>query len=436
MITHTIKDVQFWRHIGVPSHAENIKPIDLPFFQYSTYKPCVEANAYMHYLVMQKKLKATTIRTYGTKIVHLIRFIEMQPTLTRFSQLTDSSFTLFIQNLTLEVKPNGEPKRSKTEVAKIGEACLKFLLFVQDFHDLTHFIGRDDVNAITVVEKTHSISIEGSKNKKEVTTISHISLPTKGAVRQRHPVSKADALKIWEYINKQKKNVSHIRDPKLKRLAEREQYDKRLRDRAIYVAMEMLGGRVGELHSLKYSDYMEARRTGSLKIETSKKRNDEDNVRYIPVDHIVLEYIAQYVKVRKRIMRKFSADHDYLFISLLNGQPFNAKSWTVYIKKWADDLGIIGRVSPHLWRHACFTNWMIERILASKEINSKDDFRKNVLHTMQFKKELQQFFGHTLLSSLDTYLDLAWDQLHGYTKIHNGLTQIGSNTHNKRATEY
>ena len=422
MISNTLKDVEFWQHIGVPSHAQKIKPIDLPFLSYSSYKPCMEANAYMHYLVTRKKLKATTIRTYANKIVHLIRFIETQPTLSRFSQLTDSSFTLFIQNLTLEVKPNGEPKRSPTEVAKIGETCLQFLLFVQEFHDLTHFIGQDSVNAITVIEKEYSISIEGRKDKKIGIVISHTSLPKKSAVRTRHPVSKENALKIWQHINKQERSFSHIKDPKLQKLAKRERYDKRLRDKAIYVSMEMLGGRVGELHSLKYSDYINARHTGSLRIQTSKKRNEEDNERYVPVDHIVLEQIAKYTNARTRMMKKFGVKHDYLFVNLNNGQPLNAKSWTRYIKQWAEDLGIEGQVSPHLWRHACFTNWMMERILASKEINSKDDFRKNVLHTMQFKKELQQFSGHTLISSLDTYLDLAWGELHGYTEVHNAAS--------------
>lgn len=422
MITNTLKDMEFWLHIGVPSHARKINPIDVPFLSYSNYKPCLEANAYMHHLVVQKHLKATSIRTYAAKIVHLIRFIETQPMLSRFSQLTDSSFTLFIQNLTLEVKPNGEPKRSSTEVAKIGETCIQFLQFVQSFHDLTHFIGQDEINAITVLEKRHSISIEGRKEKKEVITITHASLPKKGAVKSRHPVSKEDALKIWQYINTQKKDLSFFTDPKAKRLAKREQYDKRIRDKAIYVSMEMLGGRVSELHSLRYSDYLTARETGTLRIETSKKRNDEENQRFLPVDYTFLEQIANYADVRRRVMKKFGVKHDYLFISLTNGKPLNAKSWTKYIKQWADELGITGQVSPHLWRHARFTNWMIDRILASKEINSKDDFRKNVLHTMQFKKELQQFSGHTLISSLDTYLDLAWESLHGYTKVYNAAS--------------
>ncbi|MEZ9577427.1 MULTISPECIES: tyrosine-type recombinase/integrase [unclassified Vibrio] len=418
MITNTLRGVEFWTHLGVPSIAKKRKPIDVPFLSYSNYKPCMEANAYMHHLAVQKNLKATTIRTYADKLVHLIRFIDSQPTLSRFSQLTDSSFTLFIQNLTLEVKPNGEPKRSSTEVAKIGEICVKFLQFVQTFQDLTHFIGHDETSAIFVIEKRRSIFIEGRKDKKEVTTFTHPSFPRKGAIKSRHPVSQEDALKIWKYINSQKKDVSYIKDTKLKRLAKREKYDKRKRDKAIYVSMEMLGARVEELHTLRYSDYIDARRTGTLRVKTSKKRNEEDNVRYLPVDHTFLEQIISYIDVRRRVMKKFMVKHDYLFISLNNGQPFSAKSWTKYIKQWADELAITGRVSPHLWRHARFTNWMIDRILVSKEINSKDDFRKNVLHTMQFKKELQQFSGHTLISSLDIYLDLAWEQLHGYAKVY------------------
>ncbi|MFB1071986.1 site-specific integrase, partial [Vibrio diabolicus] len=298
MITNTLKDVEFWTHLGVPSIAQKRKPIDVPFLSYSNYKPCVEANAYMHHLAVLSNLKATTIRTYANKIVHLIRFVENQPTLSRFSQLTDSTFYLLIQNLTLEKKPNGEPKRSPTEVAKIGEICIQFLEFVQTFHDLTHFIGQDEVNAITVIEKRHSIHIEGKKEKKEVITITHPSLPKKGAIKKRHPVSKEDALKIWEHICKQKKDISHLKKPKLIKIAKREQYDKRKRDKAIYVSMEMLGGRVDELHSIRYSDLVEARSSGSLRIKTSKKRNDDDNQRNLPVDHIFLEQITSYIDVR------------------------------------------------------------------------------------------------------------------------------------------
>ncbi|MBT2919586.1 tyrosine-type recombinase/integrase [Vibrio anguillarum] len=422
MISSTLKGVEFWAHLGVPAEARKLKPIDVPFLSYSSYKPCVEANAFMHHLTVQRNLKASSLKTYASYLVHLIRFVENQPTLSRFSQLTDASFRLFIQNLTVKTKPNGEPKRSSTEVAKIGETCIQFLQFVQQFHDLTHFIGQEEACAIFVIEKKHSISIEGRKNKKEVITISHTSLPKKGTVKSRHPVSEADALKVWDYICAQKKDISHIKDPKLKRLAKREQYDKRHRDKAIYITMEITGGRVKELHLLQYNDVVEARTTGSLRIDTLKKRNDDDNERYIPVDHLFHDQLDSYLDVRKRVMKKYGVKHNYLFINLNNGQPLSADTWKKYISNWGEELGIKGRISPHLWRHSRFTNWMIDRILASKEINSKDDFKKNVLHTMQFKKELQQFSGHTLISSLDIYLDLAWEQLHGYTKVYSAAT--------------
>ncbi|MFV8387704.1 site-specific integrase, partial [Vibrio parahaemolyticus] len=212
MISSTLKDVEFWMHLGVPSTVRKLKPIDVPFLSYSTYKPCIEANAFMHHLAVLRKLKASTLKTYASYLVHLIRFVENQPSLSRFSQLTDASFRLFIQNLTIETKPTGEPKRSSTEVAKIGEICIQFLQFVQQFHDLTHFIGREDACAISIIEKKHAIFIEGRKNKKEVITISHASLPKKGVVKKRHPVSQANALKIWDYLSKQKKDISHIKD--------------------------------------------------------------------------------------------------------------------------------------------------------------------------------------------------------------------------------
>ncbi|MGR5556329.1 tyrosine-type recombinase/integrase [Vibrio fortis] len=422
MISNTIKGVKFWVHLGIPSIAQPRKPIDVPFISYSNYKPCLEANAYIHHLAISKNLKPTTIRTYADKIVHLIRFIEQQPSLSRFSQLTNASFTLFIQNLTLEVKPNGEPKRSPTEVAKIGETCIQFLNFVSHFHNLSNFIGPDETNAITIIQKRHTIRMEGTNKKKDVVSSSHSSLPKKGAIKTRHPISMVDALKIWEHIKTQKKDFSNIKDPKAKRLAKREQYDKRKRDMAIYASMEIIGGRVGELHSISYCDFIEARETNKLRIHTSKKRNDEHNERYVPVDNVLLEYITQYADVRKRVMKKFSVSHDLLFINLKNGKPFSKESWTAYINTWGRELGIEGKVSPHLWRHARFTNWMVERILTSQEINNKDDFRKNVLHTQQFKKELQQFSGHTLMSSLDIYLDLAWEQLHGFTVVYSSAS--------------
>lgn len=75
-----------------------------------------------------------------------------------------------------------------------------------------------------------------------------------------------------------------------------------------------------------------------------------------------------------------------------------------------------------MFRHAFITEKLKEIILAHNELNSKDDFRKHLLHTTRFKQELQQWTGHTLLSSLDTYIDLVFSKINGYTETYNAVS--------------
>ncbi len=203
---------------------------------------------------------------------------------------------------------------------------------------------------------------------------------------------------------------------------------------ALYTAMEQLGGRVSELHLIKITDYEEARRTGMLTL-TTLKRKDDNATRKIPVPHLLLSVIADYIKVRKKVMRKKKVQHDYLFISLKTGLRLSADSWTTYMNSWKKELGIEGELHPHLWRHAFITDKLKELILATKEVNDKDDFRKHLLHTQTFKMQLQQWTGHTILSSLDTYIDLAFADIHGYTEVYNAVSLKSSVELAKRQIE-
>jgi integrase len=198
--------------------------------------------------------------------------------------------------------------------------------------------------------------------------------------------------------------------------------------------MEQLGCRVSELHLIKVTDYEEARRTGMLTL-TTLKRKDDINTRKVPVPHLLLSIIADFIKVRKKVMRKKKVQHDYLFIGLKTGLPLSADSWTTYMNSWKKELGIEGELHPHLWRHAFITDKLKELILTTKEVNDKDDFRKHLLHTQTFKMQLQQWTGHTILSSLDTYIDLAFADIHGYTEVYNAVSLKSSVDLVKRQVE-
>ena len=402
MAVRKLKGFEQWSHLGFDGKLSFRKPLDIPFVTYSNHMPCYEANAYIHSLIV-RNLKSDTIRGYAHDIIHLVHFIEKQPLLSRFSQLTDATFTLFVQSLQAERTPLGELKRKNNSVIKIAHTCLDFLQFIQEFHDLSAFIGKDKGNSIQILEKHYKRKQEGRKGFIEGTKITHSAVPTKDEIKKRHPVSEDDALRVWEHIKTQKNK------------------DKRRRDMALYTAMEQLGSRVTELHLIKMSDYEEARRTGMLTLTTLKRQDDIDT-RKIPVSHLLLSVIADYIKVRKKVMKKKKVQHDYLFISLTTGKQFSADSWTTYINSWKKELGIEGELHPHLWRHAFITDKLKELILTTKEVNDKDDFRKHLLHTQTFKMQLQQWTGHTMLSSLDTYIDLAFADIHGYTEVYNAVT--------------
>ncbi|WP_375748385.1 tyrosine-type recombinase/integrase [Vibrio sp. HN007] len=391
-----------WDHLGLDRKLVFRKPVDMHFITYSNHMPCYEANAYMH-MLMSRGLKKGTLRSYAHDIIHLVRFVETQPLLNRFSQLTDSTFTLFVQSLQAERTPLGKLKRKNNTVIKIAHTCLEFLQFIQNFHDLSHFIGKGKENSVQIQEKVYKLKQEGYSGFIEGVTVSHTAIPTKNDIVKRHPVSVKDALRVWDFVSRQKNK------------------DRRRRDMALYCAMEQLGARVSELCLIKLSDYETARRSGLLKL-TTLKRKDDNSTRKIPVPHVFLSSVAGYIKTRKKIMRQKKVQHDFLFISLTSGQPLSPDSWTKYMNQWKKKLNIKGELHPHLWRHAFITDKLKELILTTKEVNDKDDFRKHILHTHTFKLQLQQWTGHTTLSSLDIYIDLAFAEINGYTKVYNALS--------------
>ncbi|EGQ7810577.1 tyrosine-type recombinase/integrase [Vibrio parahaemolyticus] len=398
-----------WNHMGLDGKLDMAKPRSIPFVTYGNGVPCYEANMYIHKL-MEHGNKDKTLKTYANNIVALVQFVEKAPNIQYFSQLTDSKFRLFIQSLQAERKPNGKRVKSNNRVLDIGIRCIDFLKFVQEFHDLHLFIGADKANAITIKEKTHKINIEGSKNKKEITSWTHSCLPSKDAVKRRLPVGAEDALRVWEFIQNQSNRAV------------------RYRDIALYQLMEQSGGRVTELHLVTVEDFEDARKMSepSLRMHTLK-RKDEQTTRHVPIPKTLITDIGQYLKYRRKILKKKKIkDHDFLFISTTTGDPFKADSWTTYMNNWKKELKIEGELHPHLYRHAFITHKLKEIILQHNEINDADEFRKHLLHTETFKLQLREWTGHTQLHSLESYIHLAFAEINGYKKTYDAAALSSS----------
>lgn len=391
----------------ITKELEKIDVLDMPFITYSSGRPCIEANLYLNSL-LRHGLSIATLKKYAGQIIHLIRFVEFQPSLSSLINLTDASFRLFVNNLAAERTTEGTLKRSNNTVIGIANQCLEFLKYVKYFHNLNGFIGTEQANSIRIVERVVKVAVGGNQKFRYITVTTHACVPSRDAKKRRLPVGTESAARAWNYIQNQ------------------DNRDKRLRDIALYQTMCQLGGRIGEIHELTVDDFKEAQRSKSnpsIKIKTFKRgKGQKYKTRHIPVPRTLLRDINQYITIRNRIIRKRKIkDHGYLFISLTTGQPLKPKSWTNLILSIRDKLNLSGDLHPHAFRHAYITNMLKEIILTHKEINNEDDFRLYIINTEMFKLQLQQYSGHSSLESLNTYIHLAFSELSGTTNTYNAV---------------
>lgn len=406
-----LEDFELWDFYSpLDYQLQMVDASDTPFITYDNDKPCFEANMYMQKQLVagrSRRGKGGSLGTWAKQIHHLVRFCYKNQMC--LSQLTDSTFTLFVQGLQGERNKFGELVRKNNHVIDITHRCLDFLSFVQYCHDLDNFIGMGKENAIRVKIKKYKITMEGYKHKKEIETFSHICIPTKDAVKSRFPVSEDDALKVWNYVKVQ------------------ENREKRLRDIALYQCLEQLGARITEIHLITMKDIDDALKSGSnphLTL-TTLKRQDDDVTRSIPVTSALLADVKQYInKVRKKVIKRTKGkgnDHGYLFVSLVTGRPLQSATLTRYMNTWKNELGIEGELHPHLYRHAFITNKLKEIILQHKDITSADKFREHLLHTERFKIQLKEWTGHKSIRSLDIYINLVFADLNGYSETYNAV---------------
>ena len=276
-----IENFKFWTHLEMLSLNKSLEltaPRTLRFISYSDGTPCIEANMFLHDLAISSQSNSEdTIRTYSGRITQLITFVERQPYLKKFSDLSDASFRHFIQTLQVERKSNGQLKRVSNTVREIALTCIKFLYFIKGFHDLSNFIGTDKANRIETTERVYTISLEGVEKKITRLSIIHDAIPAKNEEKKRLPVSENIALKVWNHVSTQK-NVQ-----------------KKRRDCALYRTMEKLGARVQEIHLITLKDFENAQKSGNnpyISI-TNLKRQVKNSNRNIPVTRAYLREIAR-----------------------------------------------------------------------------------------------------------------------------------------------
>lgn len=125
---------------------------------------------------------------------------------------------------------------------------------------------------------------------------------------------------------------------------------------------------------------------------------------------LIKNYINLY---RNKIIKEtigLAQDHGYLFINENNG----TKAFDTVISNDVNVLrklaGIEAQACAHMFRHRFITKQFVNLIQQYKYEN-QSDFRKALLDTNTLKQKIQQITGHKNLNSLDTYIDLAFNEV-------------------------
>jgi|APLak6261663543_1056040.scaffolds.fasta_scaffold01299_4 integrase len=380
----------------------------MPFISLPDGVPCLIANAYMLHLYERKLSRRShggTLRQYAANISHLIRYCYYNQI--DFIHMDNNRFTHFVNGLRTE-SDHRYPElriRDSNTLINIGRCCLDFMAFVGRFN------GKDDFveSAIGGVKKSTTINFETSEEGYIVKEYwYHSSFDTPDPKRKRSPIAKATVEELYNAIPTLSSSKVLIR-----------------RRVSMIHLLDMTGARIGEIALLKVKDIEIAikQKNPQLKLVTLKKR--KEHIRYVPVLKQDLAVLKTYMRVyRTQIIRRnggIKNDHGFFFISGNNGKPISSRYMSNEIGLLRKAAGITTQACAQMFRHRFITKLFVN-LLKQYNYENKDEFRRALLaDTNILKNQVQQYTGHTVLKSLDHYIDLAFKELTNFDKVVNSV---------------
>ncbi|BCM25382.1 integrase [Methyloradius palustris] len=377
---------------------------NLPFICWPDRSPCLAANAFMVQLYkrnLSRNNNGGTLRQFAKDISHLIRYCS--DNCIDFIQMNGDRFTDFIAKLRSEKDPLNlmARKRDSNTLIAIGRKCIEFLDFIGKLNGDDGFV----IYTLKAQQKKYQIRTKNSKSGRiEKFGWHHESFDTPGPRKNRLPISRQSIKELYDAIP-------------LLSSTNLDQQSKRFIDRRRTVMLrllEMTGARIEEVARIQVKDIEEAveQNNPMLRLTTLKKRRSEH--RFVPVLHQDLAALKAYVRVNRNMVIKrtirAAQDHGSLFVSEITGKPITSKYMSNEIGLLRRTAGIGSQACAHMFRNRFITKLFV-RLINQYDFDNKDNFRKALLDANTLKQQVQQYTGHGNVASLDTYIDMAFDEV-------------------------
>lgn len=381
------------------THVLSVKADNIPLLCWPDGRPCTEANLYLLHCFergLSRKENGGTLTQYAKLLSHLIRFCFNNKY--SFIDLTDSRFSLFIRTLQGEMDPRKpeQRKRQAAHVANIGRACLGFLGYVGELYLERSFIGATG----TIRAETREIKLANQGKQIARVYWHHHSFPHPEPQTRRLPISSKNIARLIEIIP----DVSSTT------------YQRRRRFILVKL-LEITGARRIEVANIRVEDIYNARMMKHepvLKVFTAKRSGGKEEYRYLPISKTDLELIVNFIeKFRHRVIKKtvgVNGDLGYLLISETSGLRLATETLTNELLLLAKAAKIEEQACAHMFRHRFITKLFVA-LIEQHEYENGDDFRRALLNGETLKRKVQEYTGHTSISSLETYIHLAFEEV-------------------------
>lgn len=385
---------------------------NIPFLRWPDGAPCSIANAYMIHLLkrnLSRNNKGGTLRQYAKDISQLIRYCHNSRI--EIYEVNYDNFTHFIGELRKDhnpINPDVRKRDSNTLIA-IGRKCLDFLDFVGQLNGDIDFVAR----SIRGERKKYSIKATKTTSSNIKHGWWHPSFDTPDPRKKRNAISQKSVEALYDAIPKLL--VGSVDVDTQRFLCRRRTVMLRL--------LEMTGARIEEISRIRVRDIDSAitQQQPELRLQTLKRRKEE--VRYVPVLHQDLMVLKPYYRIsRTKIIKQtigVTSDHGLFFVGL-RGKPLTSRYMSNEIGLLRRSADLTGQACAHMFRHRFITKLFI-RYIKQYEYENRDDFRKALLDAQSLKQKVQQYTGHGSVASLDTYIDLAFDEVENLDAVVNAV---------------
>lgn len=170
-------------------------------------------------------------------------------------------------------------------------------------------------------------------------------------------------------------------------------YFEKLRNKAMFTVLALVGVRRGELLNLKLQDINFETATLVVQASTSKSRTS----RVIPMPIALTEILRQYVEARKTAADVYCS---YLWVSSLSGERLTEHGFKHITERLTKVVGF--NVRPHSFRHSCatYTYAATRDIVAVQKMLGHTDINTSLIYTNVLPENVRQAVESSSLNRL------------------------------------